>query len=143
MIKIPDLRQRTDYSCGEAAVDAVFMYFGLSTRCRKLSTPYDGMHPSTAEALLRKAGLSVVSGTMDIDDLRYHVRRGRPVLCPIDAYGGHWVVVFSVGPRSITYHCPLEGREKIAHRQWLSMWEDSTRVGHPFRHWGIACYNER
>lgn len=143
MLELPDIRQSADYDCGCAAVDTALRFFGVRTCAAvlDLATPIDGTSPAAIEGAFRRAGLAVQSGRMDVGDLKYHVSRGRPVLCPVALYGGHWVVVrgASAGRRGRVYfHCPACGPQWLATSQWESNWRDTTRAGHDFDAWGIA-----
>jgi ABC-type bacteriocin/lantibiotic exporter with double-glycine peptidase domain len=138
----PDVRQSGDYDCGSAVIDGLFKFLGARTCANVammgLATESDGLHPSTIEAVLRRAGLRIQSGTMTIADLKHHTAQNRPVLCPIDVYGGHWVTVLGVGSKRVHYHCPTRGLCSESHESWKANWRDSTRAGHAFDTWGIA-----
>lgn len=136
----PVVMQGHDYDCGSAALDGVFRHFGVRTRATllRLVNDQDGLHPATLEALLRQTGLKVQSGQMTLDDLRHHTKSGRPVLCPIDLFGGHWVTVVGTARGKVHYVCPVGGELKSSYGWWASKWCDSTRAGHTFDHWGIA-----
>lgn len=140
LLDLPDVRQRDDYDCGEAAADTVFRFLcGRSLSHVALSDAVDGLHPSNLEAGLRRAGLAVQSGTMTVADLQHHTRAGRPVLCPIAHHGGHWVVVRGVARGKVYYQCPTAGRLSLSLAQWVDAWRDSTRAAHDFDRWGIAA----
>jgi len=138
----PDTRQTGSYDCGDALVDGVLRFHGVrsSAAVLRLATEDAGLHPSTLYAMLRRAGLRVQAGTMSIDDLRHHTRLHRPVLCPIDLFGGHWVAVLGVTPKSVRYHCPTEGRKQTTHESWTRHWRDATIDGHAFDTWGIVAW---
>ncbi len=136
----PDTRQNADHNCGEAAVLGVLSYRKLSPSLVSvdLSNDSDGMHPSTLYALLRRFGMRLQCGTYDIADLAAHTKRGRPVLCPVDLYGGHWITVLGVARTRVHYHCPVKGLCRLWDHEFETLWKDSTREGHPFDHWGIV-----
>jgi ABC-type bacteriocin/lantibiotic exporter with double-glycine peptidase domain len=140
MLKIPDVRQKHDHDCGAACIDAVLRFHGVAPPLNfsALANPVQGTAPDTIEAVLRAAGLPVVSGTMDLGDLAYNVSRKRPVICPVSLHGGHWVVVGEIGHYTIAYHDPLDGLQSMQIVQWLPQWTDFTRNGHAFTRWGIA-----
>ena len=133
----PDVRQDGEHNCGDAVVAAVFQFKNRGI-APKLATEADGLHPATIESTIRRAGLCVQSGTMTVADLKHHTGLGRPVLCPIDVFGGHWVTVLKVTPKRIHYHCPVGGSQSTSHESWTELWRDSTRSGHAFDTWGIA-----
>ncbi len=138
LLDLRDVRQRDDHDCGEAAVDIVLSFLGTRGKS-DVASAVDGTHPSAIEAALRRAGLSVQSGTMTVSDLQHHTRQGRPVLCPIASYGGHWVVIRGVGRGFVYYQCPVSGREQKRLQEWIDLWRDSTRAAHDFDTWGIAA----
>lgn len=143
LLDVPDIRQRTDYDCGDAAVDSVLRFLGIRTRAGEaLANSVDGTHPSSIEAALRRAGLVVQSGTMTPADLQHHTQLGRPVLCPIASHGGHWVVVRGVARGCVYYQCPTDGPLVKRVAEWCALWRDSTRAAHDFDRWGIAVATE-
>lgn len=143
MIEFPDQRQEDDYTCGTAILQGVFDLFRIDrSSSDDLATEADGLHPATLESVLRRAGFSVQSGQMTVEDLKHHTAHGRPVLCPIDQFGGHWVAVLAVARGIVWYHCPVGGRKKIREKEWRAIWRDHTRAGHPFDSWGIATWVE-
>lgn len=139
MLTIPAILQATDYDCGAAALDAVAEFWGLRKRGPvRLANPIQGMAPDAVEAVLRSLGLSVLSGTMTVGDLRHLTATGRPVLCPVALAGGHWVVVRGVARGSVHFHCPTTGPSKMREAEWLVDWRDNSRSGHWFDRWGIC-----
>lgn len=84
--------------------------------------------------------LSVLSGTMTVDDLRHLTRTKRPVVCPVTLPdgNGHWVVVRGVLRGRVHIHCPIFGPHAQPVAAWLSRWYDSTSKGHEYDRWGIC-----
>lgn len=142
LLKIPDIRQGTDYDCGAACIDAVCRYWGRRSRGPvSLANPVQGMAPETVAAWLRSLGAKVLSGSLfGVADLQHFTRAGLPVLCPITAAGGgHWVVVRGVERGRVYYHCPVEGEVSVRAAQWLDQWRDHTDSGHTYDRWGIVA----
>lgn len=139
ILDIPDIRQRADYSCGAACLEAVAQFHGLTARgIRALANPVQGMAPDTVEAWFRGAGLAVLSGSMGVDDLRHLTRSGRPVVCCVSQAGGHWVVVSGVSRGRVYYHCPTHGASSVPVASWVSRWSDETVRGVTYHQWGIC-----
>lgn len=138
ILQIPDVRQQSDFDCGAACIEAV-LQLGGRTPPDSLANPVQGMAPDTLEAVLRSVGVRVISGTMCVDDLKHFTRGGRPVICPTDIEGGHWVIVAGVGRGRVHYHDPDAGMQSVAESKWRSLWCGSTRFGHAFDRWGIAA----
>ncbi len=140
----PGVLQRDGYDCGTAGADGVFRMFGLpaSATALAIASEQDGTHPSTLEGILRRGRLLVQSGSMTVADLAFHTRLGRPVLCPVDLYGGHWLTVLGVTRTRVHYWCPADGPGWTPRARWEDndFWRDSTRSGHAFDKWGIAAW---
>lgn len=136
----PGARQNAEHNCGEAVVLGALAFKGLEVPPGSvdLANDSDGMHPSTVYALLRRFGLKLQSGTFDLDDLVYHLKRKRPVICPIDVFGGHWVTVVGATRKYVHLFCPSKGKDRLPVLTFDGIWRDSTREGHPFNHWGIV-----
>lgn len=139
-IQLPDIRQDEDSAeCALVAASIVWQHFGTRTRIIP-NTPLDGTSPDTLESVLWESGLSVISGSMDLDDLRYHTRRGRPVISLVTEHDGtgHYVVVCGVERNHVYYQCPLDGPTKERSEDFEVRWQDRTRRGVAYSHWGIA-----
>jgi ABC-type bacteriocin/lantibiotic exporter with double-glycine peptidase domain len=106
---------------------------------QRLANPVQGTAPDTIEAVLRAAGLPVVSGSMRGGDLEHFTRCGRPVICPLSLSGGHWVVIAEANRNYVTFHDPLVGSRWMWTDDFADVWTDTTRNGHTFARWGIAA----
>ena len=137
---LPDLRQQTPHGCGRCALEVVWDYFGVRARYAP-PNPVDGMSPDTLENALWNSGVCVQAGSMDLDDLRYHTRRGRPVVCCVthESGDGHWVVVAGVSRGAVRYQCPADGPARQRAAEFLARWRDQTRRGVLYSRRGIAC----
>lgn len=141
VLTIPDRRQRGDHECGRAALEAVFLYHGITPAkwLKHLPNPVQGTSPDTVEAALWAVFGQVCRGTMDADALRYWTRRGRPVLTPITdpRHGGHWVVVAGVERGRVHVHCPVDGPKVFGAGEWARAWTDSA-AGVNFPRFGLV-----
>lgn len=136
MLDLPDIRQRTDWDCGRAAVQCVLEYFGSHADTRRLLTnPIDGTDPRAIEALLRQAGHCVVAGEMTLEDLRHFTRSRRPVIAVVN---GHYVVVAGVERLKVGYHDPLSGFMRCKMGDFLGWWKEADRLGVTYNQFGIA-----
>lgn len=150
MIALPVVLQSNDFTCGAACVEAVRDYFGVPENARVPvpTTPIDGASPDVLENVLWQSGLSVTSGSMDLDDLRHHTKKGRPVVCVAteDDGCGHWVCVAGFTRRKhegktvpcVLYLDPLEGMMTEPALAFEARWFDSTRRGVKYIRWGLA-----
>lgn len=138
ILELPDTRQTNGWSCGEAAARVVFKYYEIKGRA-PVASPIDGTDPRTLETSLWLAKLSVQAGSMDLDDLRYHTRRGRPVICLVtEGDTGHWVVVAGLERGRVRYQCPIDGPCVEPAAAFEARWQDVDRMGVRYVRWGIS-----
>ena len=139
LLDVPDIRQDSEFDCGAAAVDAVCRYHRIrKTNVKDLTNAVQGLGPDTARAILTGLGLIVLAGPMQVEDLQHLTRTNRPVLCPVNLYGGHWVVVRGVERGGVYFQCPTQGRLRLSMSKWLDEWVSYSETGHMFHQWGIA-----
>jgi hypothetical protein len=142
ILDLADLRQRDDWGCGRVAAAVVHAYLGSKGR-HPHATPIDGTDPASMEASLWRSGVAVQAGAMDVDDLRYHTRRGRPVIALVtEASGeGHWIVVAGIERGRVWFQCPVQGPMVEPVASFEARWIDETgRRGVTWSRWGIACW---
>jgi hypothetical protein len=143
MIEVPDIRQREDYGCGDAAIDSALGSLGLRRKPgTRIANPVQGVAPDTVAAVLRASGARVQAGEVltGVEGLRHFTAAGLPVLCPVALYGGHWVCVRGVYRGRVHFHCPLVGPDSRRAADWLALWTDrASETGHGFDRWGIVC----
>lgn len=142
ILKLPEVFQQEDWSCGRTVFEIVTSYLGASGR-KPQSSPIDGTDPRTLETAFRMCGLDVVSGNMDITQLRDHTRAGRPVACLVTDDSdltpvGHWVACAGVAYRTIHIVCPIHGRVQQPLARFEERWKDEDRMGVKLVRWGIA-----
>ncbi len=144
LLDVPLVRQVGPFDCGTAAADMVLRYY--RQRMPDLTaagwpSPIDGTDPRVVEAILRNAGLGVVSGEMDWVDLRHHTGLGRPVACLIQHNGcGHWVVVRGAAYGKVHCLCPAEGEIVLSWSQFDRLWVDVCRDGTRYHQWGVVAW---
>ena len=138
LLVIPDIRQSADYDCGDAVVSALARFHGIGVS-GGISNAIQGTDPGTVEAVVRRWGLPVVSGTLTLADLAHFTKTGRPVLCPVAAFGGHWVIVRGIDRGRVHVHCPFSGPTSTPSAKWVAEWRDVSRAGHEFDRWGIVA----
>jgi ABC-type bacteriocin/lantibiotic exporter with double-glycine peptidase domain len=145
MLALPDVRQRFDYDCGAAATKTVLSYFGMKTNTYILAplatNPIDGTDPRAIEATLRRSGLKVISGEMNLEDLQHHTKLGRPVICLIQLdHVGHYVVVGSVKFGQVHFNDPTNGPSKNSSKKFVERWKDIDRLNTIYTQFGIAAW---
>ncbi len=139
--QLPDCRQRKDWSCGEAFLEAIHIVWNkpLKPALRALTNPVQGLGPDAADAALRASGFSVLSGHMNIDILRSLTKAGYPVGClgQFDG-GGHWMLVGHLTPQKVHLLCPIRGLISQSIAEWDANWIDFHWAGGEFRRWGTC-----
>lgn len=155
LLDVPDFRQNGAYDCGAAATHSVCAYFGVGPETEEEfiaelgTTPADGTRPGNILALLTRYGLAVTAGqSMDLDDLAAFHDDGRPVICPIQAYGtaeeeaqeesGHYVVVIGRGMGMVFIQDPSAGRQMVPEDEFLQNWHDRDADANEYNQYGIA-----
>ena len=157
-IALPDERQDESWSCGAAAVVSVCRYFSIepdteSEAIRELgSSPSDGTPPQSIVDVLESHGLATdARDWFDLDILNEkHLKKGHPVLCPIQMYGnpaeyeqaegGHWVVLTGVWDNKVCLQDPVAGKVEMDVEEFKSRWHDKGADGNPYEQYGIACW---
>lgn len=144
MLRVADIRQRTDYDCGPVCVRIVLAFHKLRWPLETvyaLSTPHDGTDPRTLESFLRSTGLHVASGSLGIEYLRCATRQASPVIALTQHEGaGHYVTVKGVEKGVVHYQCPSLGPCKKKCDDFLADWLDVDRLGVQYRCWGIISH---
>ncbi len=145
LLDVPLVRQVESHDCGTAAAAMVLKFHRRKVpdlAAAGWPSPIDGTDPRVVEAILRNAGLGVVSGELHESMLAFHVRQGRPVACLIQHNGcGHWVVVVDVAyRRPVQLNCPAEGRRKVRLADFLASWVDVCRDGTRYHQWGVVAW---
>jgi predicted double-glycine peptidase len=145
LIKVPMVRQSTDFTCGVAALQSVFAYFGDEYREDHLAkelkaVPKTGTHYQEMMRLAKAKGYSVkVLKTMTIADLKKTIDAGKPVICLIQAWAdkavdysndwedGHYVVAIGHDSDNIYFMDPstLSNYTFIPTKEFVNRWHDT------------------
>lgn len=140
-LALPDIRQHSNHSCGEAALQVVLRYFELKVRKPVTACPVSGVHPMSLPAAFRRLGFQHVAGSMTVDDLRHHTSQGRPIITLVQMGGvGHYVVVSGVNRGKVYFVCPTLGLQKQPIQEFENRWFDHDDAGNDYRNWGIAAW---
>ena len=127
--------QRSDHDCAVPLAQGVMLLHTGKRWARKDmlaalgTTPELGTAPHLVELCFRRSGLKVISGEFSIEDLRWQVRRGRPVLCLVTLQPGvgHWVAVLGVRRRRVHYYDPAQGAASLPEAEWAAVWWDADK----------------
>lgn len=143
MLVLPDIRQMGNHDCGIAVCRVVMRFYGRKWNDdfekRLNACEIDGTDPRNIEVLFRLAGFGVLSGEMVMADLRYCISMKRPVITLVQRFGiGHYIVVNDVRPRSVDYHCPVDGPVRCSTRKFRESWRDVGRMGTIYNSFGIV-----
>lgn len=142
ILDLADIRQESDYACGEAAVRIVLRFFGMRFPVPQLATREHGTHPAQIQQALILAGLRTSSGAFRVSQLQAFAEDLSPVICAVrdDEGNGHWVVVRGVRYGKVHYQCPTTGVRTRRVAEWLEQWHDVGMFGDRFDDFGIAAW---
>jgi len=160
-IELPGTVQRTDYSCGAAALQSICAYFGVGPEeewqfVRDLGMDRRiGSHPHQLVATARRYGLSVEEHQpMTAAALRRCLDRLRPVLLMLQAWGrpgrsyarqwrhGHWVVAIGHDRGGIYFEDPVIelARGYLGNAELDERWHDLGPRGIRIERYGAAIW---
>lgn len=145
-MELPDIRQDKGHDCGVAAPACVYEVLGIKKprdSLRKLmgTNAINGTDPRTIEAQFRADGLKVLSGQMQIENLRHFTSIGCPVLCLVTLHGGgHYVVVGAVRYGKVHFQDPFVGPRSMRLKEFEDAWVDHDRFGVIYRQFAMAVW---
>lgn len=147
LLRLPDVRQTTDYSCGPSALQSVLMYYGeehsepdLMELCQ--ADPQEGTPPERLAEAARSLGFQAeVRQHMTLEDLQTSVDQGIPVIIAAQAWreehqletpwnqiwdSGHWMVVAGLDEENVYFEDPsiLGSLGSIPRQEFLERWHD-------------------
>lgn len=144
-LRLPDVRQTTDYTCSASALQAVLLYYGEELGEVELAqelgaTPQDGAPPEAIVRVARAHGhMAEVRENLQVEDLAQAVRAGIPVIVALQAWpnapvadyrqvwdDGHYVVVIAVERNRLIFEDPtlLGSRGVLGRREFEDRWHD-------------------
>lgn len=145
LLRVPDVRQSTDYTCSAAALQAVLSYYGEEISEPELAielgaTPQDGAPPEAIVRVAQAHGYTaVLRENLDIADLAKAASAGIPVIVALQAWpsrpivdysqawdDGHYVVVLAVERERLIFEDPslLGSRGVLSPREFSLRWHD-------------------
>lgn len=145
LIRVPMTRQATDYTCGVAAVQSVFGYYGEEIREDVLSKelkadPKDGTKYEEIVSLAKSKGFAVqVHTNMRFEALTRLLDQRKPVIVLIQAWSekpvdyakdwddGHYVVAIGYDKKNVYFMDPstLGNYTFIPIAEFLKRWHDT------------------
>jgi predicted double-glycine peptidase len=142
-LPVPVRLQDTDFSCGAACFEAILNYLGIPLDEAELiaalpSTPSRGTRSADMLALAERLGLATEERHgASLDDVRFALEGGAPVLCPVQLWGGgHWVVVTGVDD-AVHLMDPVSGLVTVPLDEWEANWWDEAE-GERYDHYALA-----
>lgn len=158
-LNVPSVRQRTAYTCGPAAVEAVAKYYDIDcdeTMIAKLAgtTEEAGTSPDQVIDVCRKIGLQVygVNG-MTVPQLQRKLILGFPVIACLQAWGteqeidsneaGHWVVFTGWNAMGAILEDPATNVGQRMLMPWPELsrrWRDVDAKGNEYKRFGVVVY---
>ncbi len=145
LIRVPLTRQSTDYTCGVAAVQSVFGYYGDEVREDVLAKqlraePKNGTKYENIVAIAKSKGYDVaVHKNMRFEGLTSLLDKRKPVICLIQAWSdnpanyetdwedGHYVVAIGYDKKNVYFMDPstLGNYTFIPIVEFLKRWHDT------------------
>jgi len=160
-VELPGVTQRTDYTCGAAAVLAVARFYGVgpadeATVAADMRMTLDGSDPVHLRRALTRYGLAHVEHRgMSDAALRAEIEARRPVIVMLQAWGerrsyrrhwadGHWVVAIGYDGAGVIVEDPvLDGpRGFVRWRELAERWHDVDGPAHVERY-GLVVHSLR
>lgn len=166
LIRVPLVRQGTDYTCGISALQAILAYYGDETREDVLAKalgakPEEGTSYKEIAAEARARGFDVaIEKNSTIESLETWLRAGKPVICLIQAWksdektdpkvystdfdDGHYVVAVGFDERNIYFMDPstLGNYTYIERQEFLDRWHDRDS-GETLHNFAMPVYRSR
>lgn len=158
-IWLPEVQQRTHFSCGAAVVHSICAYYGLGLASHYDYFPYletdetYGTPPDKIVAYLKDVGISCrVVHDMGIRNLCSEIQKKRPVIVALQAYGinktyknngnGHYLVAIGYDKKNIFFEDPWLNclRGYIPKSEFVSRWHDMDVSGKHYNQIGIVAW---
>lgn len=172
LLDVPDESQDSGWSCGAAVCTALARFYGVepNTEAEAVlalgSSPRDGTDPEHLIQVLQNAGLetTAISG-MTLEDVEWHLGKGRPVIVAYQAWGtpkeverlesGHYAIVYGVDTEDVLIMDPARftpdevqpeyggrslGGQKVAvpRAEFVRRWIDADGENKIYRQYGIS-----
>lgn len=145
LLRVPDTKQTTDYSCGASTMQAMARYYGqeheeLDLMVQLGTEPLEGTHPQDMARVAAQLGLQGKLQTeLGLEGLQKELDAGRPVLIVAQAWreesentkpwlecwnSGHYMIVMGMDQEQVYFEDPwiLGQRGLIAREEFLERW---------------------
>lgn len=166
LLDFPRVRQATNFSCGAAATQGLFRFYGVSDEreiklIKKLGTnPKEGTRWEAIFDLLQQAGLRPrTQEESSVAEIRRLIDRGAPVLIALQAWSdegdpnyaddwedGHYVVAVGYDEHNLYFEDPSSfDRVYLSDEEFERRWHDqegSSQKPHRLHQWMLWCEKE-
>lgn len=147
LLRLPDVRQTCDYSCGPTALQAVLGYYGeehfeqdLMQLCK--ADPQEGTPPERLAEAARSLGFQAeIRQNLTLDDLQKSIESGVPVMVAGQAWrnedqlqtpwtsiwdSGHWMVAVGIDDQNVYLEDPsiLGSLGSMPRQEFVQRWHD-------------------
>ena len=156
----PSKRQKYDYDCGVACMEAILTFFGfvdLEDKVVKIAgTSKDGTYVKGLGKVCKKFGVKYKTFTnMSIDDLKKYIDRHCPVITTVQAYSGkseyfnysrswsngHYVIPIGYDDKKIYFQDPSSNlRTFLTYEEMNERWHDKDFDGKKLLHFGMVIF---
>lgn len=146
IINFPSVRQATTYSCGAAALQSVFQFYGVDLSEEAIAelvctTKRDGTHYQNIVMVAKSKGFKVdAKQNMDVSDLENNISDGIPTIVQLQAWpdhrqagdgwqdenkSGHFVVVIGFDESNLYFEDPMSvQRTYLPKGEFERRWHD-------------------
>lgn len=160
LIRLPLVRQSTEYTCGAAAVLSILGFYGEDVVevdvAAQLGTNDDyGTDHKRIENFFRLNGFEVEAHHhMTLEELKNHIIQGNPVICLIQAWQpgivdysnfssiGHYVIAVGIAGDHLLFMDPwlIGNYGYIPMNEFEKRWNQLTHENTLLNHWGLAVW---
>lgn len=170
LLRFPETRQSTNFSCGASSVQAVMYYYGKNIRednlikymnVKPTSIEHSGVRPQDMVDFLVKQNLQAkLHEGADLALLKRFIDKDIPVIVAIQAWddrnpgvefyktsyqNGHYVVVIGYGPEVVVFDDPsvLSNHAYLSNEEFIDRWHDADSTGQRYNHLAIPVYGKK
>ncbi len=160
LLDFPVLRQTYNYDCGAKALQSVLVYYGIEIREDKIinfaHTNRDGTPIKGIQETLEKHGLSYISKSMNLDEIKHFINNEIPIIIVMQAWAenqnvnwkkdwkdGHYVVIIGYDSNKLYFEDPSSfERTFLEYDEFKNRWHDIDVNGKKYVNYGIAVFGK-
>lgn len=150
-IHVPCLDQHFEYDCGATALESICKYHLVGPNSHErfiklLKTNTHGTELCRIKSLAFDLNLSFLEyHKMSISHLEWFIDLGKPIICPIQAWGcSHYVVAIGYDSDYLYFEDPFikDARGYIEKSNFLERWDDEDYKGNPYKRYGLIIWKD-